>query len=42
MELTGLRIESLSAEAQQAVAEGIEYESPGDLPQLLEGLVSTR
>ncbi|MBO2520570.1 MAG: BofC C-terminal domain-containing protein [Clostridia bacterium] len=42
VELTGLRIESLSAEAQQAVAEGIEYESPGDLPQLLEGLVSTR
>lgn len=41
-ELTGLEVKSLPPEAQQAVSQGIEFDDRADLPQILEGLTSTR
>ena len=41
-ELTDLEVPGLPPEAQEAVKKGIEFESRSDLPQILEGLTSTR
>ena len=42
MELTDLKVETLPLEAQEALRRGIEYDERSDLPQILEGLTSTR